>query len=288
MPPLGAHMSIAGGYHRAVDRAAQYGCDCLQLFTKNNLQWNGRPISRPEADRFRQALARRKIGHPLAHASYLINLASADRPLWRRSRDGLAEEITRAARLGVGMVVIHPGAYGRSTITAGIRRIARALDQVYGRCGHLPVRCLLETTAGQGTSVGWQFEQLADILAQVRHQQWLAVCFDTCHVFAAGYRLAPEEEYQATIQALDETIGLNRVLAFHLNDSRGELGCRIDRHAHIGRGHIGPQAFRLLLRDERFSHRPMYLETPKETLAGRDMDRVNLALLRRLSRPEEP
>lgn len=284
MAVLGAHMSIAGGYHEAVARAAACGCQCVQLFTKNNLQWRAKPISTAEAERFRAALDAQAIRHPLAHASYLINLASPDRTLWQRSLDALVEELRRAAKLGIARVVLHPGSYVSGSISAGLLRVARALDQAHRRAGDLGVGCLLETTAGQGTSLGCRFEHLADIIASVAHPQWLAVCFDTCHVFAAGYPLSPREQYEATIEALSLTVGLDRVAAFHLNDSRGRLGSRVDRHTHIGRGHLGRKPFALLLGDRRFANRPMYIETPKETLAGRDMDRVNLALLRRLGR----
>ncbi len=284
MPLLGAHMSIAGGYHKAVDRAARCGCQCVQLFTKNQVQWKAKPISDDEAERFRAALETQRVVCPLAHASYLINLASPDRALWKRSLDALIEEFRRAARLGIGMVVFHPGSYISGSISAGIRRVIRALDQAHRRAGNLGVRCLLETTAGQGTSLGCRFEHLAEILSGVSHPGWLAVCFDTCHVFAAGYPLAPRDRYEETFESLDRTVGLDRVVAFHLNDSRGHLGSRIDRHAHIGRGQLGREPFALLLGDRRFRNRPMYLETPKETRNGRDMDRVNLAFLRRLAR----
>jgi deoxyribonuclease-4 len=284
MAILGAHMSIAGGYYKAVEAAAQAGCDCVQLFTKNNNQWRAKAISDSEAQRFRDALQRCGITHPLAHDSYLINLAAPDDALWRRSVDSLVHELQRAAQLGIPWVVAHPGAYTTSSEEAGLARIVAALDEVHAATQTLPVGCLLETTAGQGTSLGWRFEQLAAILDRVQSADWLGVCLDTCHMFAAGYPLATPHDYRATMRQLDRTVGIARVKAIHLNDSQRELGSRVDRHAHIGHGRLGVEPFRNLLNDRRFAHIPMYLETPKGRYRGRDWDVLNLQTLRRLLR----
>ncbi len=191
MAILGAHQSIAGGYHKAVERAHLCGCDCVQLFTKNNNQWAAKSIAPEEARRFRDALEKLGITHPIAHDSYLINLASPDPQLWRKSVDAFVEELHRAEALGIPYVVTHPGAYTTGSEEGGLRNVVRALDEIHGQCHGLRVRCLLETTAGQGTSLGWQFEQLGLILDGLQEPDRLGFCFDTCHVFAAGYAFRP-------------------------------------------------------------------------------------------------
>ncbi|MBN2578281.1 MAG: deoxyribonuclease IV [Pirellulales bacterium] len=281
-PPLGSHRSIAGGYDQAVRRAGEIGCACVQIFTKNNNQWRGKPITDEDARKFAEALKQWKIGHPLAHDSYLINLASPDRNLWKKSVDAFVDELHRAGRLGIPYVVTHPGSMISGDERDGLRRVISALDEVFSQVPEVPAQCLLETTAGQGTALGWRFEQLAEILDGVKRPERLGVCFDTCHVFAAGYPLAPEKDYRATLRAFDRLIGLKRIKAFHLNDSRRERGSRVDRHDHVGRGKLGLEPFRLLLNDSRFQKIPMYLETPKEFENGVDMDVVNLKLLQGL------
>jgi deoxyribonuclease-4 len=282
MAILGAHMSIAGGYYRAVEAAERVRCDCVQLFTKNNNQWRAKPLTNDDVDRFQEALGRRKISHPIAHDSYLINLASPDRALWIKSVDAFVVELQRAERLGIPYVVTHPGAYTTSSEAAGIKAIARALDEVHRQTRGIAAQCLLETTAGQGSNLGWRFEHLAAIIDAVHDPQRLGVCFDTCHVFAAGYAMGTEKEYRATMRVLDKTVGLKLVRAFHLNDSLKPLGSRVDRHAHIGRGQMGREPFRFLLNDRRFRKVPMYLETPKGEEKGKDLDAINLRALRRL------
>ncbi len=280
---LGAHMSIAGGYYKAVERAAQVGCDCVQVFTKNNNQWRAKEFVADDAARFQDALDRSRISHPLSHASYLINLASPDDGLWKKSLDAMVVELERADHLGIPFVVLHPGSYTTSDEAAGIQRIAEALDEIHRQTSQLGAECLLENTAGQGTNLGWQFEQLGAIIAAVREKKRLGICFDTCHAFAAGYRMATQDEYDATFAELDRAVGLERVRAFHLNDSKRELGSRVDRHENIGHGQLGLEPFRYLLNDRRFQQVPMYLETPKgDTDAGEDWDAVNLVTLRSL------
>jgi len=282
MAILGAHESIAGGYHKAVEKAGQCGCDCVQLFTKNNNQWHAKDITRDQARRFREVLAERKIVHPVAHDSYLINLASPDRTLWRKSVDALVAELLRAETLGIPHVITHPGAFTAGSEASGLRQIVRALDEIHRQTRRVEATCLLETTAGQGTSIGWRFEQLAAILDGVRDPGRLGVCFDTCHVFAAGYPMGTQKQYKATMKQFDATVGLRQIKAFHLNDSKRELGSRVDRHAHIGRGEMGLEPFRHLLADRRFRKTPMYLETPKGRQDGIDMDVINLNTLRKL------
>jgi deoxyribonuclease-4 len=265
-----------------VDRAVACGCDCVQLFTKNNNQWQAKPITAEEAEKFQKALAENSISHPIAHDSYLINLASPDSALWKKSVAAFVEELQRAELLGIPFVVTHPGAYTESDETAGIRQVVRALDEIHSQTRKLRAQCLLETTAGQGTALGWRFEQLAAILDGVKDPDRLGICFDTCHVFAAGYPLGTKSEYAATMKTFDRLIGFKRIKAFHLNDSRRELGSRVDRHEHIGRGRMNLEPFRFLLNDRRFAKIPMYLETPKTAEDGSEADAVNLATLRRL------
>jgi deoxyribonuclease-4 len=235
---------------------------------------------------FRSALERGSLGpYALAHASYLINLASPDRTVWERSIQALAEEVGLCAGIGVPLLVVHPGCHMGSGEEAGLRRVARGLDRVLGRRGRpRGVRVLLENTAGQGTSLGHRFEHLGRVLAAAGSADRLGICFDTCHAVAAGYGLAGAADYRRTLGELARCVGLDRLRAFHLNDSRGARGSRRDRHAHIGEGHVGLDGFRRILNDRRFHDVPMVLETPKGTRDEHDLR--NLATLRGLvSRP---
>ena len=282
MAILGAHMSIAGGYFKAVDAATKAGCDCVQLFTKNNNQWRAKPITDDDVEKFRAALAEHGIKHTISHDSYLINLGSPDDELWKKSIDAFVVELQRAELLGIPFVVAHPGAYTTSSEEKGLKRIARGLDEVHRQTKGCAAKCLLETTAGQGSNLGWKFEHLAEIMERVRDPDRLGVCFDTCHVFAAGYPMDTEKNYKATMRSLNKIVGVKQVKAFHLNDSLRPFGSRKDRHAAIGKGEMGLEPFRYLLNDGRFHKVPMYLETPKEDDRGRDMDVVNLRTLRKL------
>lgn len=282
MPILGAHMSIAGGCHKAIARAADVGCECVQIFSKNGNQWRAKPLTEKDGQLFAAALEEHGITHPLIHDSYLINLASPDDLLWKKSIDAFVEELRRADVLGVPHVVMHPGSFTTSSEEAGIARIIEAFDIVHERTEAVSAICLIETTAGQGTNLGHRFEQIAAMLDGVANSDNLGVCFDTCHVFAAGYPMAERKDYLATFKSFDQLIGLERLKAFHINDSRRELGSRVDRHAHIGHGEMGLEPFRHLMNDPRFSKIPMYLETPKGEENGKDWDVVNLSVLREL------
>ncbi len=285
MPILGAHQSIAGGYYRAAEIARQCGCDCVQLFSKNNNQWRAKELTDEDVARFQAALREAKLTHPLSHDSYLINLAAPDETLWRRSVESYVIELQRAERLGIPYVVTHPGSFTTSSEETGLARIALALDEVHVQTSGLKVKTLLENTAGQGSNLGWRFEHLATIIDAVKNPDRLGVCIDTCHLFAAGYEFATPKQYKAMFGQLDTTVGLKLIKAFHLNDSKRELGSRVDRHEHIGEGRIGLEAFRLLLNDPRFHKVPMYLETPKEVdgdKRGLELDAKNLAMLRGL------
>jgi len=282
MPPLGAHMSIAGGCHNALTAAIEHGCETVQLFTKNSNQWNAKVLTDADVALFRRTLRQTRLRFPMAHDSYLINLASVDETLYRRSVEAFVVELERAECLGLRYLVTHPGSAVGCDEETGLKRVAAALDEVHKRCPGFRVQVLLETTAGQGSNLGHRFEHLARILELVSEPRRLGICFDTCHVFAAGYALAPEAEYHATMSALNQAVGLKRIKAFHLNDSLKPQGSRVDRHAHIGRGCLGLEPFRLLVNDPRFRGRPMVLETPKEDADGADMDSINLRTLRGL------
>jgi deoxyribonuclease-4 len=279
---LGAHMSIAGGYYKAVEAAAEYGMDVVQLFTKNNNQWKAKPLSQADIDEFRSALKSTGVQCPVAHDSYLINLASPDDVLWQKSLEAFTIELERAEALGLIGVVMHPGSFVHSTEEAGLTRIIVALDEVHRQTAGFATLTLLETTAGQGSNLGHRFEHLARILDSVAEPERVSVCVDTCHIFAAGYPITSAKEYAATIAEFDSVVGLERIKAFHLNDSVRELGSRVDRHAKIGAGKLGLEPFRHLLNDKRFKSVPMYLETPKGEEDDEQLDTINLRTLRSL------
>jgi deoxyribonuclease-4 len=281
MPIFGAHLSIAGGLHKAAEAAAGLGCGTVQIFTKNASQWVAKPLADEDVRAFKKAVKATKLRHVTAHDSYLINLAAPDDVLYRRSINALTHELERAEALGLAYVVTHPGAHTGSGEEAGVARVIAGLNDVHARCRGFKVKLLLETTAASGTTLGGRFEHLAAMLGRVKDPARLGVCLDTCHVFAAGYPLADEDDYAATIGAFDDLIGLSRLKLFHVNDSLKPLGSRVDRHAGLGLGQIGLDALRRLVTDPRFADRPMILETPKEDDDGNEMDPVNLAVLRR-------
>jgi deoxyribonuclease IV len=282
MPILGAHMSIAGGYHKAVEAAAEYGMDTVQLFTKNNNQWRAKPIGEADETLFAEALAEHKITHPIAHASYLLNLASPDEILRQKSIEGMVVELQRADQLGIPFVVVHPGAHTTCCEEDGIALVAASIDEVHQRSPRLKARITLELTAGQGTCLGCTLEQLAAIVGQVRLKQRVMICVDTCHAFAAGTDLRDRKAYLDFWRRFDVLLGLDRLVALHLNDSKRELGSRVDRHEHIGRGQMGLAAFRHIVNDKRLRKVPMYLETPKGDNEGEPWDVTNLRTLREL------
>ena len=282
MPLLGAHLSIAGGYFKAVDAAAGLGMDTVQIFTKNNNQWRAKPLTDDDVRKFQEALQRTGIQKPCAHDSYLINLASPKDELWNKSLDAFVVELERAEAFGLAGVVMHPGSFVDSTERRGLSRIVKGLDAACRRTSGFQTEIWLETTAGQGTNLGHRFEHLADILERSKFADRMGVCVDSCHIFAAGYPLGSDADYAATMNEFDEIIGLDRIRAFHLNDSKKDLGSRVDRHEHIGEGCLGIEPFRHIINDERFAGLPMYLETKKETRDGVEMDAINLKTLRGL------
>ena len=277
---LGAHMSIAGGYHLAAEKGGALGCTAIQVFTKNERQWRAKPISDEEASRFKSAVTQQGIKVAFAHDTYLHNLASPNPELWRKSVDAFTEELGRCERLGLDYLVSHPGSPMTSGADAGIGRMREALVEILDRTKGYRSRILLETTAGQGATLGSRFDEMAKL---VQGFDPIGVCFDTCHVFAAGYDLRTRPGYDGVMAEFDKHIGLDRLRAFHMNDSKKDLGCRVDRHEHIGRGFIGRDAFKFIMNDPRFAAVPKVLETPKEN----DMDPVNLAVLRTLATSSE-
>jgi deoxyribonuclease-4 len=277
---LGAHMSIAGGLPRALERGQALGCSAVQLFLKNQLQWAARPLPHDEVREFARTRQESGIRMVFAHATYLINLASPAETEWRRSLDAFADELERAEALGLPFVVIHPGSHKGAGPDAGVARIARALDELTNRTRGYRVKVALENTAGAGNTVGGRFEELRAILERVAAPERLGICLDTCHLFAAGYDLRTATGYALTMGACVKTLGAHSVLAFHLNDAKRGLGSGLDRHEHIGKGALGLAAFRRLLNDRRFAGIPMVLETPKDDAA----DLRNLATLRGLRR----
>ncbi len=277
-PPLGAHVSIAGGLERAVSRGVDLGCDALQIFVKNASQWQARPLGDDTVDAFCTALASSPIREVVAHSTYLINLAATDPTNLRRSRETLGDELDRCARLGIPQLVVHPGAHLGAGEKAGISRIAESLDEVLAERPAGPTRILLETTAGQGTHLGHRLEELAAIRESSGNADRLGICLDTCHLFAAGYSIHRPAGYKRFFRELEELFGPEEPCCIHLNDSLKECGSRRDRHANLGAGKIGSDLFRRLLRDSRLHRVPMILETPAgDDKSGHARD---LALLR--------
>ena len=288
-PLVGAHQSIAGGLSKAVERALDTGCHCLQIFTRNINRWDVSPLDPVEAEKFRHAVAAAGLALVVAHDSYLINPASADDTLREKSIAGLVTELERAASLAIPWVVAHPGAAGTQPREVAVARAADGIAEALRRTPDLGTGILIETTAGQGSCLGDTFAEIAAMLARIDAAPGLAarvnVCLDTCHVFAAGYALEPAAELDATLQNFDDLIGLQRLVVIHANDSKKPRGSRVDRHEEIGAGEIGGEAFRLLMNHPRLAGIPLILETPKEGADGKispENDRRNLLALRTL------
>src|SRR4051812_45079309 len=292
MPRLGAHLSIAGGLPRAVDRAEASGCEALQIFTKSAGQWRAREIPPDEIALFKRRVRETGIGPVVAHNSYLINLAAADEALREKSNASLCEELDRAEALGLDGLVMHPGSYTSGTEQAGLRMIAEGLAAIFESRPEARTRILLEHTAGQGTNLGHRFEHLAEIIERLNGSRRVGVCLDTCHLIAAGYDIRSQQGYDDTFRAFGRVVGFSRLKAFHFNDSKKPCGSRVDRHEHIGKGWLGLAPFRRILNDPRFAKLPMLLETPKvdtpQTRKRSDvdpLDKMNLDVLRALLQP---
>lgn len=291
MPFFGAHMSVAGGLPRAVERARVHRCEALQIFAKNANQWRGRPLPADEIRQFRDDVEAAGLAAVVSHTSYLINLATTDATLRERSREAMGDELDRAEALGLLGAVLHPGCYTSGSATEGLALIASNLRDLLEARPRGTTMVLLECTAGQGSSLGSRFEELAEIIHLMEGHPRVGVCLDTCHLLAAGYDLTTESGYASTFRAFGRTVGLERLRAFHVNDSKKPLGSRVDRHEHIGRGHLGLDAFRRLVNDRRFATMPMLLETPKGEgkatgpIAVDPLDEANLNALRGLVQP---
>jgi deoxyribonuclease-4 len=277
-------MSIAGGYYKSVEAAAELGMDVVQLFTKNNNQWAAKPISDEDVELFRDSLQRTGVTRPLSHASYLINLASPKPELWEKSVEAMVIEWQRAERLGLDGVVMHPGSFVDSDESSGMQRIVDALGRIFEATAPKHSWLLLENTAGQGSCLGWSMEQLAWMLERTGPSMQIGVCLDTCHAHAAGYDFACEAGFKAWEKEAKKLGVLDAIRALHLNDSKKGCGSRVDRHEHIGHGTIGLEGFRRVLNHRVLKKMPMYLETDKgDTEDGEPWDAVNLRVLRELA-----
>ena len=277
---LGAHMSAAGGVSKAFERARSIGINTMQIFTKNQNRWRQKPIPPQEIERWFELQAETGISPVVSHAAYLINLGSPNDALWEKSADAFADELTRAEQLGILGVVLHPGAHVGSGKEAGIARVIAGLDRAHAATPGYKTLTLLEITAGQGSNLGYRFEQLRAMLEGVKEPERVAFCFDTCHAFAAGYDFRTPETYAATMAEFDRLLGLDRLRCFHFNDSKKGLGSRVDRHEHIGAGLLGLAPFGFILNDPRFVGVPKILETPKSADMHEDLE--NLKVLRGL------
>jgi deoxyribonuclease-4 len=277
---LGAHMSIAGGINLAIERARSIDCTAMQMFVKNNMQWFARPLTHDEIRTFLEHQQRRELLSIFAHANYLINLAATNGQFHEHSIRSLSEELVRANQLELPFLVLHPGAHLGAGEEAGLEKIVESIDRVFSGLPKTKTRIALETTAGQGSCLGNKFEHLAYVISRVREPERLCVCLDTAHVFASGYDIGREASVRKTFREFDRVVGLDRLVAIHLNDSKTARGSRVDRHEHIGRGKIGLSAFRFIMADRRFRKIPKVLETPKGKDLGEDV--INLKTLRRL------
>ena len=260
---LGAHMSIAGGMPEAIRRGESIGCTAIQVFLKNNNQWKGKIISGEEAGKFRADLKNSSIEVVFAHDSYLINLGSKDDVLYKKSVDAMVDEVERAELLGVPFIVIHPGSHLGEGEEWGLKRIAEGVNEVFARTSKAKAIIAFENTAGQGTNLGYKFEHLATLRDLVKDKSRTGFCLDTCHLFASGYDIRDEKSYEETMKKFDSIAGRKNLLAIHINDIKGELGCRVDRHEHIGKGRLGLEAFRQVMNDPHLANVPKVLETPK-------------------------
>lgn len=275
---LGAHMSISGGMEKAIQAGASIGCTTIQIFTKSNRQWNARELSEQEIELFKDTAKALGIAPIIAHATYLINIASADPKISNSSTQALAMELARCQSLDIPYLVLHPGSYGKGAPEEGLERISSHLDTIFEKVpGHTMI--LLETMAGQGTALCWSFEQIATVINKSTHKKRLGVCFDTCHAFVAGYDFKETKSYDALWKLFDKHIGLEKLKVIHVNDSKKGLGSRVDRHEHIGKGALGLEAFALLFNDPRFFDIPKILETPKATEEPFTEDKMNMATI---------
>jgi deoxyribonuclease-4 len=274
---LGAHTSIQGGVASSILLAEKLGFSAIQIFTKNNNRWKGKPITEEEASLFKTRLNKSRIKFVVSHDSYLINLCAADEENLKKSKEAFKEEIDNCEKLGIRHLNFHPGSHGGKGEDFGIKLITESLNEIHSLTKYSNVSSMLETTAGQGTAIGYSFEHLRKIIDLIEDKERMSVCIDTAHVFAAGYDIRNEKSYDSVIKDFDNIIGLEKLQCFHLNDSKKPCGSRVDRHDHIGNGFIGLEGFSNIMNDDRLKHIPKILETPK----GKDQleDLENLKIL---------
>jgi len=277
---IGAHMSISGGVFNSLLFGEELGCTTIQIFTKNNNQWKAKELTPEDVKRFFENQKRTKISPVVGHNGYLINLASPKEDIYQQSLESMLVELQRAELLALPYLVMHPGSHLGNGEKEGIKKIVRSIDGLHQKTKGFKVIICLETTAGQGSSIGFRFEKIAEIINRVKDNQRLGVCYDTCHTFAAGYDIRAKKAYEETFQEFDKVVGLSRIKVIHVNDSVKDLGSRVDRHQHIGEGMIGLEGFRLLMNDPRWEKIPKILETPKKE--GTVKDIKNLTVLRSL------
>ena len=274
---IGAHLSTRGGLHTVFERAAAINASSVALFAKNSSQWKGKVLTPEDCTTFNGVRTVRPV---LTHTSYLINLATTNAEFYQKSVLAMADELSRAERLGAYAVVLHPGAHMGAGVESGIDQIARSFDQIHAATEGFGVVTLLETAAGQGSCLGCSFEELGQMISLIDDKSRMGICIDTCHIFAAGYDIRTRDGYERMVAEVEKHVGIENVGAFHLNDSKKPLGSRVDRHEHIGKGEIGLEAFRMILNDPRFAGIPKLLETPKTVET--ESDRINIAALRSL------
>lgn len=278
---LGAHMSTRGGVHSAFARGMSIGCTTMQVFVKNNNRWQERPLSDADIQNYKTEEVKARIAPVVAHAAYLINLCAPNVTILKKSRTAFADELMRCEALGIKALIVHPGAHMGAGEATGIKRIAESLNLAHERTRGFRVLSALESTAGQGSALGYRFEHLASMIDLVEEKQRMAICLDTCHLFAAGYDISGLRGWEETLTAFENIVGLERLVAVHVNDSKKDLGSRVDRHEHIGKGRIGLEGFRALMKDIRLIVVPKILETPKSEDMHEDVE--NMSVLRSLA-----
>lgn len=273
---LGAHTSISGGVSRSVTLAEKLGFTAMQIFTKNNNRWSAKPLEENEIQKFRTLLSESNVDFVVSHDSYLINLCAKDEVNLEKSREAFIDELERCETLGIKYLNFHPGSHVGQGEDFGINMIAESLNIAHQKTTDFKVSSMLELTAGQGTNLGFRFEQIAKIIELVDERERMTTCIDTAHIFAAGYNIKDESEYEKVIRDFDSVIGLDRLKCFHMNDSKKELGSRVDRHEHIGKGFIGLEGFKNIMNDSRLTHIPKVLETPKGKEQLEDIENLNV------------
>jgi deoxyribonuclease-4 len=273
---LGAHMSVVGGVHTAFARGSRVGCTTMQVFVKNNNRWVGQSLTEDDVTKYKTEAAKTTIAPVVAHAAYLINLCAINTVTLLKSRDAFVDELKRCEALGIKALIFHPGAHMGAGEKDGIVRIAESLNIIHEKTKTVATLTTLEGTAGQGSAIGYRFEHLRDIIELVDEKERMGVCLDTCHLFSAGYDISTESGWNDTIALFDESVGLQRLVAIHTNDSKKGLGSRVDRHEQIGKGTIGLGGFRMLMNDARLANIPKILETEKSEDMHEDVENMNI------------